>query len=244
MSSAGQGGGGITGGNVGRLVIRLAPRDTRPGADAVIDELRAATRKLSGVNVTLQNPASINVGALIVQQRLSADPDLERFRGAQGASAAVEKRLDEVPQMLRTSTATWNCAIPNCAWPRPGAGGAPGHQRAAGAAGAVRRARRAPHQRNLRRRRPVHGQPQGLPEAQLNPAIIGQLPLRTASGELTRLDAVATVEAGVGPIAVHHYGQQPAVTLSFNLAARRLARRGAGAALTTRPRKWCRPRWR
>ncbi|HWR77545.1 MAG TPA: efflux RND transporter permease subunit, partial [Thiobacillus sp.] len=58
-----------------------------------------------------------------------------------------------------------------------------------------------------------------LPEAQLNPAIIGQLPLKTASGELTRLDAVATVEAGVGPVAVHHYGQQPAVTLSFNLAA-------------------------
>ena len=58
-----------------------------------------------------------------------------------------------------------------------------------------------------------------LPEAQLDPAIIGQLPIRTASGGLTRLDAVARVEAGVGPVAVNHYGQQPAVTLSFNLAA-------------------------
>ncbi|MCG7754897.1 hypothetical protein, partial [Flavihumibacter cheonanensis] len=64
MSSAGQAGGGVAGGNVGRLVIRLTPRDTRPGADEIIDELRAATRKLAGVNVTLQNPASINVGAL------------------------------------------------------------------------------------------------------------------------------------------------------------------------------------
>jgi len=44
------------------------------------------------------------------------------------------------------------------------------------------------------------------------------LPLKTASGTITRLDAVATVAAGVGPISVQHYGQQPAVTLSFNLA--------------------------
>ncbi|MFZ3042671.1 MAG: efflux RND transporter permease subunit [Thiobacillus sp.] len=44
------------------------------------------------------------------------------------------------------------------------------------------------------------------------------MPPRTASGELARLDAVARVEPGVGPVAVYHYGQQPAVTLSFNLA--------------------------
>jgi len=44
------------------------------------------------------------------------------------------------------------------------------------------------------------------------------LPLKTSTGGITRLDAVARVEPGVGPIAVYHYGQQPAVTLSFNLA--------------------------
>ena len=41
MSSAGQRGGGVSGANSGRLVIRLAPRDTRPGADAVIEIGRA-----------------------------------------------------------------------------------------------------------------------------------------------------------------------------------------------------------
>ena len=58
-----------------------------------------------------------------------------------------------------------------------------------------------------------------LSEAQLSPGIIGQLPLKTTSGGITRLDAVAHIEAGVGPIAVYHYGQQLAVTLLFNLAA-------------------------
>ena len=65
MSSAGQGGGGVSGGNVGRLVIRLAPRNQRPGADEVISELRKATREISGASVILQNPSSINVGAML-----------------------------------------------------------------------------------------------------------------------------------------------------------------------------------
>ncbi|HWR76682.1 MAG TPA: efflux RND transporter permease subunit, partial [Thiobacillus sp.] len=94
MSSAGQGGGGVTGGNVGRLVIRLTPRDTRPGADEVIEELRALTRKVSGVNVTLQNPASINVGALASSSDYQLTLTSGDFEALKAASAAVEKRLE------------------------------------------------------------------------------------------------------------------------------------------------------
>lgn len=57
------------------------------------------------------------------------------------------------------------------------------------------------------------------PEAQINPAVIGQLPLRAAGGEIVRLDAVARVESGVGPVSVSHEGQQPAVTIAFGLAS-------------------------
>ena len=100
MSSAGQACGGITGSNVGRLVIRLAPRDTRIGADEVIDELRAATRKISGVNVTLQNPASINVGSLIASSDYQLTLKSSDFDALKTAAAAVEKRLDEVPLLI------------------------------------------------------------------------------------------------------------------------------------------------
>ena len=218
MSSAGQGGGGVTGGNVGRLVIRLTPRGTRLGADDIIDELRAATRTLSGINVTYQNPASINVGALAASTDYQLTLTSGDFEALKAASAEVEKRLESVPLItdvdsnLELRNPELRVSLDPIEAARLGVTAQQVQQTLYDALGG-------------RRISEIYGASdqyvvsiKALPEAQLNPAIIGQLPLKTASGALTRLDAVATVEAGVGPIAVHHYGQQPAVTLSFNLA--------------------------
>ncbi len=218
MSSAGQGGGGVTGGNVGRLVIRLAPRDARPGADAVIEELRALTRKVSGVNVTLQNPASINVGALASSSDYQLTLTSGDFEALKTASAAVEKRLESVREIedvnsnLELRNPELRVGLDPLEAARLGVTAQQVQQTLYDALGG-------------RRISEIYGASdqyavsvKALPEAQLDPSIIGQLPLKTASGALTRLDAVAKVEAGVGPVAVHHYGQQPAVTLSFNLA--------------------------
>jgi HAE1 family hydrophobic/amphiphilic exporter-1 len=41
--------------------------------------------------------------------------------------------------------------------------------------------------------------------------------LRSSSGQLVPLNAVAEFKQGVGPLSVNHAGQLPAVTLSFNL---------------------------
>ena len=218
MSSAGQGGGGVTGGNVGRLVIRLTPRDTRPGADAVIDALRAATRGFSGVTVTYQNPASINVGALVSSSDYQLTLTASDFEALKTASAAVEKRLesvreiDDVNSNLELRNPELRVALDPLEAARLGITAQQVQQALYDAFGG-------------RRISEIYGASDQyvvsikvLPEAQLSPAVIGQLPLKTASGALTRLDAVARVEAGVGPVAVHHYGQQPAVTLSFNLA--------------------------
>ena len=217
-SSAGQGGGGVTGSNVGRLIIRLTPRNTRKSADEVIEELRPLTRKVSGVNVTLQNPASINVGALASSSDYQLTLTSGDFEALKAASAAVEKRLDSVPQIvdvnsnLELRNPELRVTLDTLEAARLGVSAQQVQQTLYDALGG-------------RRISEIYGASdqyvvsiKTLPEAQLNPAVIGQLPLRTTSGGLTRLDAVARVEAGVGPIAVHHYGQQPAVTLSFNLA--------------------------
>jgi len=217
-SSAGQAGGGVTGGNVGRLVIRLTPRGGRPGADQVIEELRAQTRKVSGVNVTLQNPASINVGALASSSDYQLTLTSGDFEALKAASAAVEKRLDAVTQIedvnsnLELRNPELRVSLDQIEAARLGVTAQQVQQTLYDALGG-------------RRISEIYGTSdqyvvsvKALPEAQLNPAIIGQLPLKTAAGTLARLDAVARVEAGVGPVAVHHYGQQPAVTLSFNLA--------------------------
>src|SRR5690606_18683777 len=67
MSSAGQGGGGVVGDNVGRLIVRLKPRDERKlGADEVIQELRRAfAGGAQGLRIFMNNPPSINIGGLV-----------------------------------------------------------------------------------------------------------------------------------------------------------------------------------
>ncbi len=218
MSSAGQGGGGTTGSNLGRLVIRLAPRDTRAGADTIIDELRAATRGLGGANITFTNPASINVGSLISSSDYQLTLVAGDFDILKQAAVMVEKRLDELPMLVDVSS---NLELNNpelrvvpdaLAAARLGISAEQLQQTVYDALGGRRIGEiyAAADQYVIRVK--------ALPEAQLDPTVIGQLPLRTASGAIVRLDAVARVEAGVGPVAVHHYGQQPAVTLSFGLA--------------------------
>ena len=218
MSSAGQGGGGNAGANVGRLVIRLAPRDERASADDVIKELRRATRKVSGANVNFQNPPSINVGALLSSSDYQLTLKSSNFDTLKSAAALVEKRLETVPQVeqvdsnleLRNPELRVKLDVLEAA--RLGVTSQQVQQTLYDALGG-------------RRISQIYGSNdqynvslKALPEVQLNPDMIGQLPIKTSTGDITRLDAVAHVEAGVGPISVYHYGQQLAVTISFNVA--------------------------
>ena len=218
MSSAGQRGGGVSGSNSGRLVIRLADRDKRPGADDVIEELKKATRKVGGVNVAFQNPPSINVGSLISSSDYQLTLTSGNYDSLIEAAAAVEKRLEtvklieEINSDLELRNPELRVRLDPIEAARLGVTAEQVQQTLYNALGG-------------RRISEIYGASDQyevsikvLPEAQLSPAVIGQLPIKTASGALTRLDAVATVSAGVGPIAVYHYGQLPAVTLSFNLA--------------------------
>src|SRR5436305_14566562 len=56
-----------------------------------------------------------------------------------------------------------------------------------------------------------------LPRYQLDPTGLGLLYVRSGSGRLVPLSAVAKLRTGVGPLTVAHLGQLPAVTISFNL---------------------------
>ncbi len=56
-----------------------------------------------------------------------------------------------------------------------------------------------------------------LPKDQTDPAALSLLYIRSSSGALAPLNAVANLKATVGPLSVSHLGQLPAVTISFNL---------------------------
>src|SRR6195256_342543 len=56
------------------------------------------------------------------------------------------------------------------------------------------------------------------PEFRVDPSDLSKLYLKTANNQTIPLDAVAKLVPTVGPLQINHQGQQPAVTISFNLA--------------------------
>src|SRR5262245_1202833 len=52
----------------------------------------------------------------------------------------------------------------------------------------------------------------------LDPGVLSKIFVRSSTGQMVRLDAMATVALGPGPVSVARQSQLPAVTLTFNLA--------------------------
>ncbi len=57
-----------------------------------------------------------------------------------------------------------------------------------------------------------------LPDFRIDPMDLSKIYLKTAAGQAIPLDTVAKLVPSVGPLQINHQGQQPAVTISFNLA--------------------------
>ncbi len=56
------------------------------------------------------------------------------------------------------------------------------------------------------------------PQYQRTPEALSKLYIRSSGGQLVPLDTVAKLTRTVGPLTINHWGQLPAVTVSFNLA--------------------------
>jgi HAE1 family hydrophobic/amphiphilic exporter-1 len=55
------------------------------------------------------------------------------------------------------------------------------------------------------------------PQYQLDPSALSMLYIRSSTGQLVPLNAVANLSPGLGPLSLNHLGQLPSVTISFNI---------------------------
>jgi HAE1 family hydrophobic/amphiphilic exporter-1 len=55
------------------------------------------------------------------------------------------------------------------------------------------------------------------PQYQLDPSALSMLYIRSSTGQLVPLNAVANLRPSLGPLSINHLGQLPAVTISFNI---------------------------
>ena len=216
-STVGAGGPNSTG-NSGRMLVALKPKNERESATVVMQRLRQKANVLPGIQIFFQSIQNINLGGRILKSQYqytmqSNDteslyriaPDLrDKIARLAGISDVAIDLYITNPQMMvevdREKAAVYGVSIDQV---RQELFNAFGSRQVATIYTPAN-----DYQVIL----------ESLPEYQANPAELSRLHLKTASGRSVPIEAVTRLVPTVGPLLVNHQGQQPAVTISFNLA--------------------------
>ncbi len=204
--------------NLGRMFILLKPRDQRPDADRIIQELRPRLTSVPGMKVFLQNVPAIRIGGNLTksqyQYTLQEADTRELFHWA----PLIEARLRTIPG-LQDVTSDLQIANPKVSVQIE-------RNKAAALGVTPAQIEDALYTAYGQRQVSTIYTPTNEywvvlevePQYQADPAALSLLHVRSASGALVPLDAVTLLTHGVSPLTVNHQGQVPAVTISFNLA--------------------------
>jgi HAE1 family hydrophobic/amphiphilic exporter-1 len=217
MSSIGGGGGANNSINQGRFFIGLKPHDERVSADEFIQGLRAKLGHVPGMQVFFSNPPTIQIGArtskgLYQFTMQSGDVD-ELYAASQKlvAAAQASKLLQDVTSDLQLGNPQASIVIDR--------------ERAASLGVTAEQIESALYNSYGSRQISTIYAPDNqywvemelMPEYQRDLSALSLLHVRSATGAMVPLSAVATMSHAVGPVSINHSGQLPAVTLSFNL---------------------------
>jgi HAE1 family hydrophobic/amphiphilic exporter-1 len=217
MSSVGAGGPNVAG-NTGRIFIRLKPRsDRRLSADEVIEALRPKLARVPGIRVFLQNPPPIRIGGHLTKSQYQftlQGPDTnELYKYASELEAKMRRLpgLQDVTSDLQIQSLLVNVSIDR---DKASALGVTAEQ----VEDALYSAYGARQVSTILT--PINQYQVILelePRYQMDPSALSMLYVRSSSGQLVPLNAVANLSRGIGPLSVNHLGQLPSVTISFNL---------------------------
>ena len=203
--------------NTGRLFIRLKPRAQRPGVDEVIQELRPKLETVLGIKVYPQNPPTVQIGGQLTKalfQYTLQDADLpELYRWA----PLLYEKIRTLPGFQDVNTdlqITSPQVVVDIDRDKASALGVTAEQ----IENALYDAYGARQVSTIYTPSNEYWVIMELePRYQADPAALALLYVRSATGRLVPLNAVARLTRGVGPLTVTHLGQLPSVTISFNL---------------------------
>jgi len=214
MSFVGRGGS-----SQGILFMHLKPRSERDASvDEVIQQLRPKLAQIPGIQVFLQNPPPIRIGGHLTksqyQYALKGTDTAELY----AAATKLEQRLRELPN-LQDVTSDLQIKNPQVVIDLD-------RDRAATLGVSARQIEEALYSAYGTRRISDIFAPENQyqvileldPRYQVDQTALDLLHIRSSSGALVPLSAVAIARRDVGPLSVNHSGQLPAVTISFNTA--------------------------
>jgi HAE1 family hydrophobic/amphiphilic exporter-1 len=219
MSTVGGSSSSTLGGpNYGELVVHLKPRSERDETvNDIIEDLRPKLSGFAGMRVYLQNPPTIRIGGQVTKslyQFSMQSPDKKELY------AGAERLLKEIEKLPELQDVTSDEAILS---PQVNV--------------TINRDKSAALQVNADAIENAFYDAYGprwvstiyaaineykvllelKPKYQADPHALSLLYFKSSGGQLIPLDTLAKLHQDIGPQAINHYGQLPAVTISFNL---------------------------
>ena len=206
--------------NNGRVFFRLKDKKDRAGhksAQEIIQELRPKLQQIPGINAYLQIPPTIRIGGSLTksqyQYTLQSPDTQELFQDAPKLEAALRAlpQLQDVTSDLLVKNPQLSVQVDR--------------DKAYALGVTPDQISSALYSAYGNRQVSTIYTPSNeyyvilelLPQYQNNPKDLSQLYVRSNTGKLVPLDTVAKMTQNVGPLTVNHFGQLPAVTVSFNL---------------------------
>ena len=219
--------------NNGMMLFRLKPHGERPPVEEVAQRLRAKLNTLPSLRVFLRVPPAINIGGrsskALYQFTLSGSNTEELYASAQVVEEALRRlpQLQDVNSDLQLTNPEMRVNIDR---DRASALGI--------SAGQIELALQSAYgSRNVSTIYAPNNDYTVFVELeedfQRDASALSRLYVRSSSGDLVPLSAIATMKHGVGPIAVNHSGQFPSVTISYNLRPGVALSEGVGAVERT-----------
>ena len=203
--------------NLGRILIRLKPRHQRPSADEVMQRLRPKLQSIPGIKVYLQNLPTIRLGGVLTKSQYQftlqdSDAD-ELYHWA----PIIEEKIRALPG-FQDVTSDLQIKNPQVVLDID-------REKASALGVTAQQIENALYDAYGQRQVSTIYTPTNeywvilelQPKYQLDPSALSLLYVRSSTGNLVPLGAVAKMTPAVGPLIVSHLGQLPAVTISFNL---------------------------
>ncbi len=218
MAFIGQGGGGASSLNVGRIFIVLKPRSQRATPDEIIQKLRPKLATIPGLKVFLQNIPTIRIGGQLTKTQYQftlQDADTEElFQWV----PVIQEKLSKLPG-FQDVTSDLQISNPQVMIDID-------RNKASALGVTAQQIENTLYNAFGQRQVSTIYTPSNQfwvileldPKFQNDPSALSLIYVRSSSGTLVPLNSVAKLSRALGPLSISHLGQLPAVTISFNLA--------------------------
>ena len=204
--------------NSGRMLVALKPRDERDKLPVILARLRQQANVIAGIQIFFQPIQNINLGGKLAKSQYQYTLQSNDTQTLYRLTPELRDKIAKIPGLLDVTTDLY---VKN-----PQVTIEVDREKAAVYGVSVDQVRQQLYDAFGARQVSTIYTPansyqvilETKPEFQDGPDALKNIYLNTTDGTVVPLSAVTKFVPSVGPLQVNHQGQQPAVTISFNLA--------------------------